>query len=153
MTPGHSTIPLDIRIHLRKLTMIEEMLLSPVLPVMSVFKLRTGQNIHRVYVANYRQESASLIDEVPRLANRIPVVIVKRCGQDNTSAECKVNRLRVQAVGQFLAQNHPVFVRRNITFIQENCSTLPENDVPNCLSKVIEDDDYVQEDDLGPNPV
>ena len=109
MTPDHSTIPMDIRIHLRKLTMIEEILLSPVLPVMSVFKLRTGQNIHRGYVANFRQESAALIDEVPRLANRIPVVIVKRCGQDNTSAECKVNRLRVQAVGQFLAQHHSEF--------------------------------------------
>ena len=52
---------------------------------MSVFKLKTGQKIHRGYVANFRQESAAFIDEVPRLADKIPFIIVKRNGQDNTS--------------------------------------------------------------------
>ena len=66
------------------------MLFSPVLPVMSLFKLKTGQNIHRGYVANFRQESAAFIDEAPRLADKISSIIVQRNGQ-----ECKVNRARV----------------------------------------------------------
>ena len=97
---------------------------------MSALKLKTGQNIHRGYVTNFRQESAALIDEMPRLAGKIPFIIVKRNGQDNTSVESKVNRARVQAVGRFLVQHHPEFVRRSITFSQENWSLLPQNDVP-----------------------
>ena len=81
--------------------MVEEILISPGLPVMSVFKLKTGQKIHRGYVANSRQESAAFIDGVPRLADKIPFIILKRNGQDSTSIECKVNRARVQAVGRF----------------------------------------------------
>ena len=70
---------------------------------MSVFKLKTGQKIHRGYVANFRQESAAFIDEVPRLADTILYIIMKRNGQDNTTyVECKDNRARVQVVGRFL---------------------------------------------------
>ena len=85
MIPDNSLIPAHMKVLLRKLTMVQEMLLSPVLPVMSVFKLKTGQNLHCRYVANFRQESAAFIDEVPRLADKIPFIIVKRNGQDNTS--------------------------------------------------------------------
>ena len=81
--------------------MVEEMLLSPVLHVKSVFKLKTGQIIHRGYVANLRQESAAFIDEVPCLADLIPFIIVKCNGQGNTSVNCKVNRARVQGYKKF----------------------------------------------------
>ena len=63
--------------------MIEEMLLAPFLPVMSVFKLKTDQNTHRGYVASFRQESAAFYDKVPRLADRIPITAVKPNGQGN----------------------------------------------------------------------
>ena len=91
------------------------MLLSPIFPAMSVFKLKTGQNIHRGYVASFRQEYAVFIDEVPRLADKIPIIIVKRNIQYNTSIECKINRARVQAFGRYLEQHHPEFVKSNIT--------------------------------------
>ena len=94
--------------------------------MMSALKLKTGQNIHRGYVADFRQESAAFIDEVPCLSDKIPFIIVKCNGQDNTSAECKVNRARVQAVGRFLVQHHPEIVKRNITIIQDSCSLLPK---------------------------
>ena len=55
MIPDNSLIPARMKVLLRKLTMVEEMLLSPVLLVMSVFKLKTGQNIHRDYVVDFRQ--------------------------------------------------------------------------------------------------
>ena len=62
---------------------------------MSALKLKTGQNIHRGYVVSFRQEPVAFIDEFPRLADKIPFIIVKRNGQDNTSVESKVNRARV----------------------------------------------------------
>ena len=70
--------------------MVEEMLLSPVLPVIPVFKLKTGQIIYCGYVAYFRQESVAFIDVVPRLADKILFIIVKRNSQDNTSVERKV---------------------------------------------------------------
>ena len=81
-----------MKVLLRKRTTIEETLLSHFLPVISVFKLMTGQNIHRGYV-KYLQK-----DEMHRLADKIPVVTVKHTGQKNTSVECKLNLARVQAV-------------------------------------------------------
>ena len=48
MVRDFSSIPLNIQIHLRELTIIEEILLSPVVSIMSVYKLPTGGNIDTV---------------------------------------------------------------------------------------------------------
>lgn len=50
-----TTIPESIQIHFRKLSVIEEMLLSPVISIMSVFCLSTGGNVARGFVANFKQ--------------------------------------------------------------------------------------------------
>ena len=47
-----SSIPREIIKLIREMTMIEEMLLSPVLPIMTVCRLATGANISRGFVAN-----------------------------------------------------------------------------------------------------
>ena len=44
-------------------------------------------------------------------------------------------------------------MKRNITFSQNNCSLLPENDVPQELFKVIVKDDEIVKSDEGPNPI
>ncbi len=46
---------------------------------------------------------------------------------DNTCAEFKVCRKRVEEVGQFLFKNHPGFASHRITFSQTNCDLLPED--------------------------
>ena len=42
-----SSIPEDILKHFRELTMVEEMFLSPFIPIMSVYRLPSGGNVSR----------------------------------------------------------------------------------------------------------
>jgi hypothetical protein len=94
------SIPLVIQKHIRKLTTnIEEMLLSPVISIMSVFRLPTGGNVSPGYVANFKQFIAGFIREIPLTASQLPCLVIKRRSVDNTYAEFKVCRKRVEDVG------------------------------------------------------
>ena len=58
-------IPLVIQKNIRKLTTnIEEMLLLPVISIMSVFRLPTGENVSPGYVANFKQDVAVFIRDL-----------------------------------------------------------------------------------------
>ena len=105
------------------------MLLSPVISIMSVFRLPTGGNVSRGYVANFKQDVARFIREIPLIAAQLPCLVIRRRGVDNTCAEFKVCRKRVEEVGRFLIQNHPGFASHRITFSQTNCDLLPEDGV------------------------
>jgi hypothetical protein len=57
MDPCHDEVSQDIRKQLEILTMIEEMLISAVYAVMSIFCLAGGQLVSRGYVANFSQDT------------------------------------------------------------------------------------------------
>jgi hypothetical protein len=70
------SIPLVIQKHIRKLTTnIEEMLLSTVISIMSVFRLPTGGNVSPGYVANFKQDIAGFIREIPLTASQLPCLV------------------------------------------------------------------------------
>ncbi len=56
MIPGFDEIPERIKKILEELTMIEEMLISPILAIMSVYRLQGGALINRGFVANFTQD-------------------------------------------------------------------------------------------------
>lgn len=135
-----TTIPDYIQIHFANLTMLEEMLLSPVLPIMTVYRLPSGGNVSRGFVANFKQDSVSIIKEIPLQPKDIPIVVIRRQGQNNTSADFKVNRERVEAVGKFLVDHHEGFKLHTISFNQENCDNLPEDGIITGISTFDDDD-------------
>ncbi len=114
------SIPLAIQKHIWKLTPIEEMLLSPVISIMFVFLLPTGGHVCHGYVANFKQDVARFIREIPFTAAQLPYLVIRRRGVDDTCAEFKVQC-------RFLIQNHPGFASHLITFSQTNCDLLPED--------------------------
>ncbi len=61
-------IPFDIKLLFEQLTMIEEMLISPIQAIMSVFRLSGGQLISRGYVANFSQNVNEVCQILPRLS-------------------------------------------------------------------------------------
>ena len=67
-----SSIHWEIIKLIREMTMIEEMLLSLVLPIMTVCRLATGANISRGFVANFRQDCVTLIRKIPLLPSQVP---------------------------------------------------------------------------------
>ena len=134
-----SSIPLEIIKLIRGMTMIEEMLLSPVLPIMTVCRLATGANISRGFVANFRQDCVTLIRKIPLLPSQIPFLLIRRTGDQNTSQSFKVSRKRVEILGKFFVENHPGFVANSVTFSQEKCDILPEDDVLDGISQILDD--------------
>ena len=92
MLPNLHDLPLNIKSDFEKLSTIEELLISPVLSVMSIFRLPGGQLLSRGYVANFSQKVQDLCIQLPRKTSSIPVLIVKRTNQNNESKEFKVNK-------------------------------------------------------------
>ena len=65
MVPDFDDVPYNIKILLESLTMIEEILISPLLAVMSVFRLPNGALINRGFVANFSQDISELTNILP----------------------------------------------------------------------------------------
>ena len=127
MVRDHTAIPMNIRLLLDELTMVEEMLLSPILPIMTVVRLATGEVKSKGHVANFRQDTLGFIKEIPRLPSTIPIIIIKRASVDNSVYHCKVNRNRVEEIGKWLIANHPGFKDNGITWTAENAIFLPDD--------------------------
>ena len=65
------------------LTMIEEMLVSPLLAILSIFRLPGGQLVSRGFVANFSQEIQPIVDILPRLPKNLPLLVLKKINQLN----------------------------------------------------------------------
>ena len=92
---------------------------------MCVYRLKSGQNKSRGFVANFRQDSIGFIRNIPLEVGQLPVLSVRRTGQNNESMDFKVNRARVHAVGKWLIENHLGFKIHNVEFSEENLNALP----------------------------
>lgn len=80
MNPLHNNLELSIKTDLYDLTMIEEMLISPILPIMSIYRLSGGQLVSKGSVINFKQDITSIVTSLPRLINDLPVLVAKNNG-------------------------------------------------------------------------
>ena len=82
--------------HLQGLTQAEEMLVSAVMPIMSVYRLPLGQYGYSGHVVNLPQDVASFSQSLPRLPSQLDVIVVmytSACVARHAqfSYECPVN--------------------------------------------------------------
>ena len=59
-------------------TPVEEMLISAVMPIMSIYRLPQGQYGYSGHVINLPQDVASFFNSLPRLLSQLDVIIVKK---------------------------------------------------------------------------
>ena len=64
--------------HLQGVTQVEEMLISAVMPIMSVYRLPQGQYGYSGHVVNLPQDVASFAQGLPRLPSELDVIVVAR---------------------------------------------------------------------------
>ncbi len=147
---------MDIKLHFEKLTMVEEMLISPVQPIMSIYRLPGGQLVSRGYVANFSQNLDVLCKELPRIPADISVIILKKDGQCNNNKEFKVNRARVLACLAYLCELNPQYKAHGIKISMSNVDNLPDfktvivggNDVKRETQLPVDDDIIKNETEL-----
>ena len=104
MVLGINELPLNVKIAFEQLTMVEEMLISPLLAIMSIFRLPGGQLVQRGFVANFSQNIQPICDILPRLPKDLPLLILKKKDQLNNEKSFVVCRERVLTVLQYLTE-------------------------------------------------
>ena len=111
---------------LQGLTQVEEMLISPILPIMSLYCLPHGQYAYSGHVINLPQDVASLINSLPRLPNEneLGVIIVRKEGAADSHHDFHVKRAVVLRALQWLLANK---YYRNIHIKPDPLAMLPED--------------------------
>ena len=69
--------PGEVPDELQGLTEIEEMLIAQVFTVMTVYRLRGGQNGYRGNVINFPQDIKGFTDRLPRNPTSLDVLVVR----------------------------------------------------------------------------
>ena len=107
------------------LTQVEEMLISAVLPIMSLYKLPHGQYVYSGHVINLPQDVAAFANSLPRLPSELDVIIVRKEGATNSHRDFHVRRAAVLHTLQWLVANSKYY--HNIHINLEAVATMPED--------------------------
>ena len=99
---------------------MEEMLISALLPIMSMYKLPHGQYTYSGHVINLPQDVASFVNNLPRLPTELGVIIVRKEGSANSHRDFHVRRAL-----QWLVVNNKYY--RNICIDPDALAMLPED--------------------------
>ena len=92
------------------LTQIEEMLISPMMPMMAVYRLFHGQYGYSGHVVNLLQNVSSFVSKLPRLANDLEILLVRDNGSHR---DFKVNHSKVLHALQWLQTHNKYFANRD----------------------------------------
>ena len=116
------------------------MLISPVMPIMSVYRLPLGQYGYSGHVVNLPQDVASFVHSLPRTPSQLDVVVVCREGAAGSHKDFRVRRSRVLQALQWLMENNPYF--REISLDHAAVAQLPENgELPGLSAVTLSDDE------------
>ena len=78
--------------YLQGLTQVEEMLVSAVLPILSLYKLPHGQYAYSGHVINLPQDVTSFANSLPRLSNELDIIVVRKQGAADSHHNFHVRR-------------------------------------------------------------
>ena len=117
-----SYIPLFL---LQGLTQVEEMLISAVLPIMTLYRLPHGQYGYSGHVINLPQNIVSFANTLPRLPSELDVIIVRKEGAVQTHHDFRVRRSVVLRALQWLTANNIYY--RTIAIDCNALAMLPED--------------------------
>ncbi|CAF0995789.1 unnamed protein product [Brachionus calyciflorus] len=137
MIPGIHDLELEVKKSFEDLTMIEEMLISPILVIMSVFRLPGGAVTSRGFCANFTQNIQPIVTTLPRLPKNLPILILKKKDQLNKTRHFIVNKNRVMICLQYLCKNNPQYIAYGIKFDENILDLIPENDIPADLNEMV----------------
>ena len=114
-----------IPIPLQGLTQIEEMLISGVLPIMSLYRLPHGQYGYSGHVINLPQDVGSFANTLPRLPSELDVIVVRKEGANESHHDFRVRRSVVLCALQWLLANNIYY--RNVRIDSDAIALLPED--------------------------
>ena len=102
------------------------MLISPIIPMMSMYKLPHGQYGYNGHVVNLPQNIATFIDSLPRHPTDLDIIVVRQQQSTQSHHDFRVRRSKILNALQWLISNNIYF--RNITINNDNLASLPQDD-------------------------
>ena len=115
----------DMCSFLQGLTQVEEMLISGVLPIMSLYRLPHGQYAYSGHVINLPQDVASFVNSLPRLPTELDIIVVRKQGAADSHHDFRVRRSVVLAALQWLLANNQYY--RSVQINSDTLALLPED--------------------------
>ena len=130
---------------LQGLTQVEEMLISAVMPMMSLYRLPLGQYGYSGHVVNLPQDVSSFVTSLPRHPSDIDVILVCKEGALETHKDFRVCHSKILMALAWLKQNK---YYHDISLDQSALAQLPEDgNLTGLLTVVLplDDDDHVSD--------
>ncbi|KAJ6578932.1 hypothetical protein B0H10DRAFT_2343751 [Mycena sp. CBHHK59/15] len=126
MNPGVVPGPED----LPPLTQMEEMIISPVHALVSLYQIRGGQFKYSGHCCNFARETAVFHNKVPLLPEECDVIIMWRTGvepgtNEDIYQDFRVRRHVIQKWLTYLAAHHPTFKSQAVTIDWSRVDDLP----------------------------
>ena len=121
------------------------MLISAVLPIMTLYRLPHGQCGYSGHVINLPQDVASFVNSLPRLPSDLDVIVVRKEGSAQSHHDFRVRRSRVLSALQWLQVNNIYY--RNVSINSDVVHLLPEDgDISGLTSVTLEpSSDHISE--------
>ena len=115
------------------------MLISAVMPIMSIYRLPHGQYGYSGHVINLPQDVVSFASSLPRLPSELDVVVVRKEGANQSHRDFRVRRAAVHQALQWLV-THNVYYRANHMHINQNAlARLPHDGNLSNLNSIVVD--------------
>ena len=111
------------------------MLISAVMPIMSIYRLPHGQYGYSGHVINLPQDVVSFAISLPRLPSELDVLVVRKEG-DQSHRDFRVRTAVVERALNWLLQNNTHYRANQIHFNQDALAQLPEDGNLSCLTSV-----------------
>ena len=102
------------------------MLVSAVMPVMSIYRLPLGQYGYTGHVINLPQDVVSFASSLPRVPSELDVLVVRK-DNDQSHRDFRVRRTVVQEALTWLLENNKYYRANQVHLNQETLRQLPED--------------------------
>ena len=108
------------------LIQVEEMLVSAVMPMMSIYRLPYGQYGYSGHVINFPQDVLSFATTLPRLPSQIDVIVVRKEGVARSHRDFRVRRYVVERALRYLVTNNKYYQANDVRIDEDALAQLPE---------------------------
>jgi len=105
---------------------VEEMLVSAIMPIMSIYRLPLGQYGYTGHVINLPQDVISFAHSLPRLPTELDILVVRK-EQHQSHHDFRVRRTVVQEALEWLVENNKYYRANQVHLNEEVLQQLPEN--------------------------
>ena len=103
---------------------MEEMLVSGIMPLMSIYRLPLGQYGYTGHVINFSQDAISFAHSLPRLPSELDVLVIRE-EKEQSHHDFRVRRAVVAL--DWLLQNNKYHQANEVHLNQDVLQQLPEN--------------------------